>query len=107
MQDVSRSKNRNFGFQVFKIRKQNSNFNNFQNKISCLLVDWLDYKSANRIGPEIFLSTNIPYCKLFQLCERIDNGLEELRIALERHTIREGNSELDKVSEEAFNVCNF
>ncbi|PAV80920.1 hypothetical protein WR25_04768, partial [Diploscapter pachys] len=40
--------------------------------------------------------------RMYKLCERVDNGLEELRIALERHTIREGNSELDKVSEEAF-----
>ena len=41
----------------------------------------------------------------FQLCERVDRGLDELRVALERHISKEGHAEIDKVTEQAFNVC--
>ncbi|PAV60854.1 hypothetical protein WR25_02273 isoform I [Diploscapter pachys] len=41
--------------------------------------------------------------RMYKLCERVDRGLDELRIALERHIAKEGHAEIDKVTEQAFN----
>lgn len=42
---------------------------------------------------------------MYTLCDRVENGLDELRLALEKHIARQGEAALDKISDVAVNVC--
>lgn len=41
---------------------------------------------------------------MYTLCDRVENGLDELRLALEKHIARQGEAALDKISDMAVNV---
>ncbi|VDK86282.1 unnamed protein product [Litomosoides sigmodontis] len=41
--------------------------------------------------------------RMYTLCDRVENGLDELRLALEKHIARQGESALDKISDVALN----
>ncbi|CAB3403473.1 unnamed protein product [Caenorhabditis bovis] len=39
--------------------------------------------------------------RMFKLCDRVSNGLDNLRVALERHIVKEGHEALERVTNEA------
>ncbi|EJW84073.1 Cullin-1 [Wuchereria bancrofti] len=41
--------------------------------------------------------------RMYTLCDRVENGLDELRLALEKHIARQGEAALDKISDMAMN----
>ncbi|KAL4002018.1 Cullin family protein [Acanthocheilonema viteae] len=41
--------------------------------------------------------------RMYTLCDRVENGLDELRLALEKHIARQGEAALDKISDMAIN----
>ncbi|VDK81420.1 unnamed protein product, partial [Onchocerca ochengi] len=42
--------------------------------------------------------------RMYTLCDRVENGLDELRVALEKHIARQGEAALDKIADVAVNV---
>lgn len=42
--------------------------------------------------------------RMYTLCDRVENGLDELRLALEKHIARQGEAALDKICDMAVNV---
>ncbi|VDN31886.1 unnamed protein product [Gongylonema pulchrum] len=42
--------------------------------------------------------------RMYMLCDRVENGLDELRLALQRHIARQGEMALDKIVDVAINV---
>ncbi|UMM22593.1 hypothetical protein L5515_003730 [Caenorhabditis briggsae] len=41
--------------------------------------------------------------RMFKLCDRVPNGLDQLRLSLERHITKEGHDALERVAQEASN----
>ncbi|KAM3724794.1 Cullin-1 [Dirofilaria immitis] len=41
--------------------------------------------------------------RMYTLCDRVENGLDELRLALEKHIARQGEAALDKIADMAVN----
>lgn len=41
--------------------------------------------------------------RMYTLCDRVENGLDELRLALEKHIARQGEAALDKIADVAIN----
>uniref|UniRef100_A0A2K6WKP1 CULLIN_2 domain-containing protein n=1 Tax=Onchocerca volvulus TaxID=6282 RepID=A0A2K6WKP1_ONCVO len=41
--------------------------------------------------------------RMYTLCDRVENGLDELRVALEKHIARQGEAALDKIADVAVN----
>lgn len=44
---------------------------------------------------------------MYILCERVENGLQELKSTLEKHVGRQGDAVIDKVADIAINVNDF